>query len=116
MFTFERIIRFWVPAAIFAVCVAMLVISPNIVGLEATGVLFGGGAAIVLVNYIQKVGFAGDVDRHKESESREFMQRYGVWPTQASPELLEQARHEGMLEHVTVAPRGPVPEKTAARR
>jgi hypothetical protein len=105
MLTFDRLLRYGLPALIFGVCVAVLIISPDLIGLEAVGILFGGGAAVVMVNYIQRVGFAGDVERTKEAEVREFFQRYGMWPGQASPELLEQARQDGMLEHVTVKPR-----------
>ncbi|WP_157260946.1 hypothetical protein [Patulibacter minatonensis] len=105
MFTFERIIRFWLPATIFAVCVVLLIVRHDAAGMEAAGLLAGGGGGIVLVNYIQRVGFAGDVDRHKESESREFLERYGMWPGQASPELIAQARRDGMLEHVVLPKR-----------
>jgi hypothetical protein len=105
VFTAAKIVRYWIPAVIFAVCVAMLIVSPNVVGMEAAGLLFGGGGAIVVTNYIQRVGFAGDVERDKESEAREFLHRYGIWPGQASPDLIAQARSEGMLEHVVLPPR-----------
>jgi hypothetical protein len=105
MFTAAKIVRYWLPGLIFVVCLAMLAISPNVVGLEAAGLLFGGGGAIVVTNYIQRVGFAGDVERDKEHEAREFLHRYGMWPGQASPELVAQARREGMLEHVVLPPR-----------
>lgn len=105
MFSLATINRYWLPAIILVTCGVFLVLSPDIVGLEAAGMLFGGGAAVVVVNYIQRVGFAGDVDRDKEAESRAFFTKYGLWPGQASPELLTQARAEGMLEHVVVPPR-----------
>ena len=107
MFTFDKIFRWWIPSLVLVACVAVLIVSPDIIGFEAFGILFGGGAAVFVVNYIQKVGFAGDVDRDRERETREFFQRYGMWPGQASPELLEEARAEGMLEHVVLPPRPP---------
>lgn len=105
MFTFERIIRLWLPTVIFVVCVVLVIVRHDAAGLEAAGLLAGGGGGVVLVNEIQRIGFAGDVDRHKESEAREFLERYGMWPGQASPELIAQARSEGMLEHVVLPPR-----------
>lgn len=102
MFTLARINRYWLPGLILVTCIVMLVVSPDIVGLEAAGMLFGGGAAVVLTSYIQRVGFAGDMERDKEGETREFYSRYGMWPGQASDELIDEARREGMLEHVTV--------------
>lgn len=114
MFSYDTIFRWWIPSLVLVACVAVMVISPNIIGFEAFGILFGGGAAVFVVNYIQKVGFAGDVDRDRERETREFFQRYGMWPGQASPELIEQARSEGMLEHVVIPPR-PAPRGDAER-
>lgn len=115
MFTFDRLFRYWIPSLVLVACVAVLLISPDIIGLEAFGILFGGGAAVFVVNYIQKVGFAGDVDRDRERETREFFQRYGVWPGQASPALIEEARAAGMLEHVVLPPRPPVRPDDGAR-
>jgi hypothetical protein len=105
VFTFDRLLRYWLPGFLLLVCIGLLLVRSDDAALEAVGLLFGGGAAVVVVNYIQRVGFAGDVDRDKERETREFYSRYGMWPGQASPELIEQARAEGMLEHVTIPPR-----------
>jgi hypothetical protein len=105
MFTLDKIGRYWLPGIILVVCIVMFAIDPNVVGLEAVGLLFGGGAAVVVVNYIQRVGFAGDVERDKEAETRAFYSRYGMWPGQASQALIEEARRDGMLEHVVIPPR-----------
>lgn len=109
MFTFDRVLRYWVPGFLLVVCIGLLVVRSDDAALEAVGLLFGGGAAVVVVNYIQKVGFAGDVERDKEHETRAFYARYGMWPGQASKELIEEARADGMLEHVTIPPR-PAPK------
>lgn len=101
-FTFDRVLRYWVPGLVFAAVVGVLIASPDIIGLEAGGILFGGGAAVVVVNYIQKAGFAGDVDRDKEEETREFYRRYGIWPGQASDGVIAEARDAGLLQHVVV--------------
>lgn len=115
MFSLATINRYWLPAIILVTCGVFMAVSPDIIGLEAAGLLFGGGAGVVVVNYIQRVGFAGDVDRDKEAETRAFFSKYGMWPGQASPELLAQARAEGMLEHVVLPPR-PARGPGAARR
>lgn len=56
----------------------------------------------MVVNVIQKRGFAGDIDRDKEEETRVFYRRYGLWPGQASDDLIHEARSAGLLEHVRV--------------
>lgn len=101
-FSLDRVLRYWVPGLVFVAVAAVLVVSPDIVGLEAGGILFGGGAAVVVVNEIQKRGFAGDVDRDKEEEAREFFRRYGIWPGQASDGVIAEARDAGLLQHVRV--------------
>ncbi|MDO9407452.1 hypothetical protein [Patulibacter sp.] len=115
MFSLEKLNRYWFPGVILVACFVVYALSPDETGLEVIAVLFGGGAAIVVVNYIQRVGFAGDVERDKEAEVRAFYSRYGMWPGQASPELLAQARSEGMLEHVVLPPR-PAPRAGAGSR
>lgn len=115
MFTLDKIGRYWLPGVILAACFVMYAISPDAIGLEAAGLLFGGGAAVVVVNYIQKVGFAGDVERDKEAEVRAFYSRYGMWPGQASKALVDEARADGMLEHVVLPPR-PAPRPGANAR
>lgn len=116
MFSLANVNRYWLPAIILVTCGVVLVVSPDIIGLEAAGLLFGGGAAIVVVNYIQRVGFAGDIERDKEAETRAFYSKYGMWPGQASPELIAQARADGMLEHVVIPPRPARGPESATRR
>lgn len=116
MFSLANVNRYWLPAIILATCGILYAISPDIIGLEAAGLLFGGGAAVVVVNYIQRVGFAGDIERDREAETRAFYSKYGMWPGQASQELLAQARAEGMLEHVVVPPRPARGPGAATRR
>lgn len=104
MFTFETLLTRWLPGAVFLACVVVLIVSPDLVGLEGAAILFGGGGAIVVVNYIQKHGFT-DVERGREYEARAFLDRYGKWPGQASRDLIEQAERDGVLTPGTVRPR-----------
>jgi hypothetical protein len=101
VFTFDRIFRYGPPAVMLLVCAVVLIVSPDIIGFEIFGIVFGGAAAIVLVNYIQKKGFAGDVDRSKEAQARDFFNEYGMWPDQAPRELVEEAKASGLLSSGT---------------
>lgn len=108
MFSPVRIVRFWLPALIFVVGAAMLVISPDIVGLEGAALMLGGGLGVVVSNRIHQMGIKGERDRDDEVGARQFMERYGVWPDEASEEILEQAERAGHIE-----PRTPVAEPAA---
>lgn len=104
MFSPLRIVRFWLPALIFVVGAAMLVISPDIVGLEGAALMLGGGLGVVVSNRIHQMGIRGERDRDDEMGAREFLQKYGVWPDEASEEVLDRAERAGDIE-----PRTPVP-------
>lgn len=101
MFTFDRILRYGLPGLMLLVCVVVLIISPDIIGLEIVGIVFGGAAGVALVNHIQRKGFAGDVDRSKEAQARDFFNEYGMWPDQAPRELVDEAKESGMLSSGT---------------
>lgn len=110
MFTPIKIVRFWLPGLIFVAGAAMLVISPDIIGVEGAALMLGGGLGVVVSNRIHRMGLKGEQDRDDEMGAREFMQKYGVWPDEASDEILDRAESAGDIE-----PRTPVPAPAAPR-
>jgi hypothetical protein len=109
VFTPVKIVRFWLPALIFAVGLAMVVISPDIIGLEGAALMLGGGLGVVVSNRIHRMGLRGERDRDDEMSARAFMQKYGVWPDEASDDVLDRAELDGDIH-----PRGPRPGTVAA--
>jgi hypothetical protein len=109
MFTPVKIVRFWLPAIIFVVGAAMVVISPDIIGVEGAALMLGGGLGIVVSNRIHRMGLKGERDRDAEVDARAFLDRYGVWPDEASPEILAQAERDG-----AIAGPAPAAEETPA--
>jgi hypothetical protein len=110
VFTPIKIVRFWLPGLIFVVGAAMLVISPDIIGLEGAALMLGGGLGVVVSNRIHQMGIRGEKDRDDEMGARQFMERYGVWPDEASEQILDRAERAGDIE-----PRTPVEDPTPAR-
>lgn len=90
-----KIVRFWLPAAIFVAGAVMLVASPDIVGIEGAALMLGGGLGVVVSNRLHAAGVQGEQDRDHEREARDFLERYGVWPDEASEDLLRRAEAEG---------------------
>ncbi|MDO9407191.1 hypothetical protein [Patulibacter sp.] len=107
MFAPVKIVRFWLPALIFVIGAAMLVISPDIVGLEGAALMLGGGLGVVVSNRIHQMGIKGEKDRDDEMGARHFMERYGVWPDEASEEVLDRAERAGDIEPRTPAAGSP---------
>lgn len=97
MFSPVRIVRFWLPALIFVIGAAMLIISPDIVGIEGAAMMLGGGLGVAVSNRLHRIGLKGEQERNEELDQRAFLERYGVWPDEASPELLAEARRDGVL-------------------
>lgn len=91
VFTPVKIVRFWIPTIMFVVGLLMLIISPDIVGVEGFALMLGGGLGIVVSNRIHRMGVQGEKDRDAELDARKFFDHYGVWPDDASPELLAEA-------------------------
>lgn len=114
MFTPVKIVRFWLPALIFLVGLGMLVISPDIVGLEGAALMLGGGLGVVISNRIHQMGLRSEKDRDMEMGARAFYAKYGVWPDEASEELLDRAEREGDIEpRPEPEPDPPVPASPA---
>jgi hypothetical protein len=119
VFTPVKIVRFWLPMLIFVVGAAMLVISPDIVGVEGFALMLGGGLGVVVSNRIHRMGLQGEKDRDDEMDARAFLDKYGVWPDEASDEVLDRAERAGDIaprSAVTAedSPAGPVPDSPAA--
>lgn len=94
MFTPVRLVRFWFPLVLIVVGFAMLIVSPNIVGIEGFALMIGGGLGVIVSNRIHRMGLAGEKDRDAEFDARAFFDRYGVWPDEATPEQLAEAADE----------------------
>ena len=116
MFTPVKIVRFWLPALIFVVGLAMLVISPDIIGLEGAALMLGGGLGVVVSNRIHQMGLRGERDRDDEMGAREFFAKYGHWPDEAPEEVLVRAERAGDIEPRTPPPAEPTPAAAAAPR
>lgn len=109
-----RIVRFWLPLTILLVGLGMLIFSPDIVGIEGAALMLGGGLGVIVSNRIHRLGLAGERDRDAELDARKFLERYGVWPDEASPEQLEEASHDEQLQ-VDPPPSRPAGDRPRAR-
>jgi hypothetical protein len=94
VFTPVRLVRFWFPLVLIVVGFAMLIISPDIVGIEGFALMIGGGLGVIVSNRIHRMGLAGEKDRDAEFDARAFFDRYGVWPDEATEEQLETAARD----------------------
>jgi hypothetical protein len=78
-----RLVRFWLPAGICAVGVAMLlvalVLQDDIWG-EGGALVLSAGLSVWLLNVLHRVGVRGDRERDREVEARRYFDEHGRWP------------------------------------
>lgn len=76
------IVRLWLPYAMMLggiVIVAVGGASELALGIGIP--IFSAGASIKFLNALFRLGVAGDEDREREADAREFFAKHGHWPT-----------------------------------
>jgi hypothetical protein len=69
-------VRYGIPAALF---IAGMVISGT--GSVAAGAMFISAAtAVLLLNFLFRIGVEGDKERDREDEARRYFDEHGRWP------------------------------------
>jgi hypothetical protein len=76
----EITVRYVVPAVVVLSGVVVLIFEPTMTGLEGWAMLTGAGLAILLLNWLYRVGVKGDEERDREEEARQFYDDHGRWP------------------------------------
>lgn len=74
------VVRIWVPVAILVAGLAILLVRRDETGLDAFAALWGAGLAVMLLNWLYRVGVSGERDRDREDEARDYLERHGHWP------------------------------------
>ena len=58
----------------------VLVVNPGGFGVEGFGLLEGAGLSVLLLNWMFRLGVAGDKDRDREEAARRYFEEHGHWP------------------------------------
>jgi hypothetical protein len=81
-----RLVRIWLPVAIIAGGVLVIVATGgSLVGWEGGAAIIGAGLSVWLINIIFRVGVSGERDRDAEDQARDFYDEHGYWPDEAPP-------------------------------
>ncbi len=64
--------------------IVVLIIDPGGVGVDGFGLLEGAGLSVLMLNWIYRIGVAGDRERDREEEARRYLERHGHWPDESS--------------------------------
>ena len=77
------LVRYGIGVVMVAAGVVLLVISPGGFGVEGFALAVGGGASVLLINFLFRLGASGDLERRNEERARDYFAEHGEWPEEA---------------------------------
>ena len=81
-----RFVRLWLPLAIIAGGLAIIIATGGSEdGLEGGFLTIGAGLSVWLLNIMYRVSVKGERDRDREDEARAYFDEHGYWPDEAPP-------------------------------
>ena len=63
----------------------VLIVDPGGFGVEGFGLAEGAGLSVLMLNWMFRVGVAGDEEREREEEARRYLEAHGHWPDERPP-------------------------------
>lgn len=76
-----KIIRIWMPATILVAGVVLVIVrGGDETSLEGAAALWGAGLSVALLNWLHRMGVAGDSERSDEDDARAYFAKHGHWP------------------------------------
>ena len=70
-------VRYGIPAAFIVAGQVILMITGDVVSWAG---FTGAGTAVLLINFLVRIGNEGDRERDREEAAREYFTRHGHWP------------------------------------
>jgi hypothetical protein len=105
-----RVVRTWLPVAIIAVGLAIILATRTETGIEGGGMLVAAGLSVWLLNWFYRLGVSGDRDRDREDRARAYFDAHGRWPDEDEPPPPADAPPRSSPPHRTAPPaHGPGP-------
>ncbi len=114
-----RLVRFWLPVAVVVIGVVFMVVATDLAGLEGGALIVSAGISIWLLNWLYRVGIAGEGERQAEDDARTYYARHGHWPDEGPPAPAPAPAPPAERErHVAPAPARPEqhPHRRAPQR
>jgi hypothetical protein len=79
-----RAIRLWMPVSILVAGVVLVIVrGGDETSFDGAAALWGAGLSVMLLNWLHRMGVAGDSERDDEDRAREYFDAHGRWPDDA---------------------------------
>ncbi len=72
-------VRYGIGAVMVIAGIVLLITVPG-TGVDGFAMAVGGGLAVVMINFLFRLGAEGDREREQEEQARRFFDEHGVWP------------------------------------
>lgn len=90
-----RFVRLWLPVAIIAGGLAIIIATGGSEdGLEGGFLVIGAGLSVWLLNFMYRVSVKGESDRDREDEARAYFDEHGHWPDEPPPKPAPPAHRD----------------------
>jgi hypothetical protein len=73
-------VRYGIGAVMVVGGIVMLAVSPSGLGVDGFAMAVGGGLAVLLINFLYRLGVSGDRERQTEEQARVYFDEHGEWP------------------------------------
>ena len=60
--------------------VVVLLVAPSSSGADGLAMLVGGGLAVMLLNFLFRLGVSGDEERERHEQAWKYFEQHGEWP------------------------------------
>ena len=80
-----RFVRYGLPAGLVIAGIVLLFAAPDSTRYEGFAMCVGAGGALWLLNWLFRMGAAGDRERQDEDAARDYLAEHGHWPDERPP-------------------------------
>jgi hypothetical protein len=80
-----NLVRYGLGVAMVLAGVILIAVNPGGFGVDGFAMAVGGGLAVLLLNFLFRLGVSGDREREREEEARRYLDEHGVWPDDDEP-------------------------------
>lgn len=77
------IVRYGLPATLIVAGFVLLITVTGSLRWDGWAMCVGAGLAVLLLNWLFRLGIEGDNERDKEAAARDYLTEHGHWPDEA---------------------------------
>jgi hypothetical protein len=77
--------------------IVVLVVSPAGMGVDGFAMAVGGGLAVLVLNFLFRLGVSGDEERARHEEAWRYFEEHGEWPEDPPPKKREWKLPAGVV-------------------